>query len=619
MSLWGYSQTLSVSSFRLLESDLTANTSGTTEKDQNGETAALIKVVTTQMGFSFDCGSLGIVKTVQKPSEVWVYVPHGIKKMTVSHPQLGLLRDYNIPVPIEAARTYELVLTSGTVQTIVRQDAGGQYFVLTIEPENAVVYIDDNEVEVNNAVVSKLLSYGKHTYRITAPLYHSEAGFAEIGKSKLEQTISLKPDYGIVSLSTTPEEGANVYLDDEAEPIGVTPVTTKKLSKGLHRFKIQKSGYVSKDVSFDVKGDGSTQFLPIAMEQNFGILKVKLPEVCDFYINNEKIDIGAWNGRLSEGLYYLEARRPSHRPSTMNLTVTKGKTQSITMPDPTPIVGMLDISSTPINATVQLDGNKLGSTPNIFNNVLVGSHVLTIKHDGYNEITEFVEIKEGEVCKKTYQLETITKPSMQPVSSGISDHSYSLNSYRTRDGGDYYGDMKDGKPNGRGKTSYRNGDTYEGEYYKGLRTGYGTYTFSDGERYEGQWLSDQQHGHGTFYFKNGSQYVGEWFRDYQQGHGVMYYFNGDKYDGNWYQDHRNGKGIYTSKSGASYDGEWRYDEKWGKGRYTFADGVYVDGTWSQNRLVSVESVKSSKGKTIEGTWADVLIELLKKGVYDNTM
>lgn len=42
---------IGVSKFRLLETDLTANTSGTTEKDQNGETSALIKVVTTQTGF----------------------------------------------------------------------------------------------------------------------------------------------------------------------------------------------------------------------------------------------------------------------------------------------------------------------------------------------------------------------------------------------------------------------------------------------------------------------------------------------------------------------------------------------------------------------------------------
>ena len=125
-----YCQNISVKSFRLLENDLTANTAGTTVLDQNGDKAALVKVVTTQTGFSFDCGSIGVVKTEQKPSEIWVYVPQGARRITISHPQLGILRDYEFSMPIERARTYEMVLTTGKVQTLVQQDAGGQYLIL---------------------------------------------------------------------------------------------------------------------------------------------------------------------------------------------------------------------------------------------------------------------------------------------------------------------------------------------------------------------------------------------------------------------------------------------------------------------------------------------------------
>ena len=63
-------QNISVSSFRLLETDLTANTAGTMEHDQNGEVAALIKVVTPEKGFTFDGGSLGIVDTEQHIGEI---------------------------------------------------------------------------------------------------------------------------------------------------------------------------------------------------------------------------------------------------------------------------------------------------------------------------------------------------------------------------------------------------------------------------------------------------------------------------------------------------------------------------------------------------------------------
>ena len=184
-------QSISVKSFRLLEMDLTANTAGTTELDQNGDKAALIKVVTTETGFSFDCGSIGVVKTVQKPSEIWVYVPQGARRMTISHPRLGILRDYEIPMPIEKARTYEMVLTTGQIQTIVQQDAGGQYLIMKVSPPSAIVKIDNIEAQVENGIVSKFLQYGKHIYSVSDPFYKDDQGIIEIGSERKEMDIYL--------------------------------------------------------------------------------------------------------------------------------------------------------------------------------------------------------------------------------------------------------------------------------------------------------------------------------------------------------------------------------------------------------------------------------------------
>ena len=100
-------QELAVQSFVLAETDLTANTPGTIVKDQNGNVCALIKVETTQKGFTFDVGVLGVMSVVEQPGEIWVYVPFGVRKITVQHPQLGVLRDYQIPCAIKRA-----VLTS---------------------------------------------------------------------------------------------------------------------------------------------------------------------------------------------------------------------------------------------------------------------------------------------------------------------------------------------------------------------------------------------------------------------------------------------------------------------------------------------------------------------------
>ena len=58
-----------------------------------------------------------------------------------------------------------------------------------------------------------------------------------------------------------------------------------------------------------------------------------------------------------------------------------------------------------------------------------------------------------------------------------------LGSATTKDGGIYQGELLQGKPYGKGTTSYSNGNTYEGEYVKGKRQGYGIYTFKQARYY----------------------------------------------------------------------------------------------------------------------------------------
>jgi hypothetical protein len=60
---------ISVQSFKVLGNDLTARLQNPVI-DQNGEKCALIRVVTTESGFEFEAGVLGIMKTVKKNRRV---------------------------------------------------------------------------------------------------------------------------------------------------------------------------------------------------------------------------------------------------------------------------------------------------------------------------------------------------------------------------------------------------------------------------------------------------------------------------------------------------------------------------------------------------------------------
>ena len=49
------------------------------------------------------------------------------------------------------------------------------------------------------------------------------------------------------------------------------------------------------------------------------------------------------------------------------------------------------------------------------------------------------------------------------LSTTLFGQTVEIGSCITKDGGNYYGQMFRGKPNGKGKTTYKKGDVYEGE------------------------------------------------------------------------------------------------------------------------------------------------------------
>ena len=71
-----------------------------------------------------------------------------------------------------------------------------------------------------------------------------------------------------------------------------------------------------------------------------------------------------------------------------------GKT--ITLPAPTPIYGSLNVESTPIGATIYIDGKEMGKTPRYINKVLIGQHRVRLVKEGYEECSELVSIAKDE-------------------------------------------------------------------------------------------------------------------------------------------------------------------------------------------------------------------------------
>lgn len=380
---------ISVKSFRKLESDLDARVHHQLT-DQNGDICAIIKVVTTQSGFSFDGGTMGIVKTVPKNAEIWVYVPWGIKRLTITHPQLGLLRDYMIPMPIEKATVYELVLISGRIETTVVEEIASQWLVLTPEPANAMVYINDEFVKTGEYMAK--LKPGTYTYRVELPLYHTEAGRLEMGVEKKNMNIKLKPAYGYISVNSQPENGAQVFVNGKLLT-ATTPLTTEPIASGEHTVQVVKEMYQPAVQKVTVT-DGQTTPLTVRLQPNFAELSVNAPAGAGIVVNNEQKGVGSWNGRLSAGIYSVEARLAKHKVAKQDVELVTGEKRTIEL-RPTPIYGSLDVISSPAGAKIHIDGKEYGETPVTLNRMLIGDYIVVLSRQGYSTVRKSISINEG--------------------------------------------------------------------------------------------------------------------------------------------------------------------------------------------------------------------------------
>ncbi|MGM9812319.1 MAG: TonB family protein [Muribaculaceae bacterium] len=324
-----WAQGISVTSFKPLPDDLTANIAGSMEKDQNGEVAALIKVVTTQTGFTFEGGMAGIVKTKQEAGEIWVYVPHGIQKITIKHPQLGVLRNYYFPCAIDAARTYEMVLASGEVRTVVTQDAGGSYLVISLQPKTAVVYIDDQLQENDGSgEMMKALTYGEHQYRVEANGYMPEAGIVTIGKEKKVLNIKLQSALATLTVNST-TSGTQIVVNEQVKGSGNW---SGNLTPGMYIIEGRLDSHRSQKMSVTLGKQEQKAITIPALEPMYGMLDVSYKPIgAEVWLDGKQLGASPdIYKNVFAGTHKLTIKKAGYTDHTETITLAEGEKKVVT-------------------------------------------------------------------------------------------------------------------------------------------------------------------------------------------------------------------------------------------------------------------------------------------------
>ena len=398
---WG--QNMSIASFKMDESDQTANVSPTMKRDNNGEKSALIKIITTQKNFSFDVGSLGVTATEwqnsEHPGEIWLYVPNGVFRITIQHPQFGTIKDYDLGQRLQKGRTYVMELTSDQVNTLVVDYDNSQVLDVDIFPHDAELYINGLKQSLDHkGNVSITLPFGTHNYRVVANNYHPEESQVIINDKENKQTLSvaLKQAFGYLNVNSTPEStGGELYIDDVK--IGMLPISHFPLKSGMHRLSINQKLYFPYSENIAVTDSATVSITPI-LKPNYAEYEIIVDGDKDaqIYDNGELLGNGRWTGKLESGAHIIEAKKISHTTVTQKVNVVKDTHRKVSMSKPMPIYGTIEIKTTPSNATVYLDGEKKGETDFINSQVLIGQHHVKIELKGHKTEEFEINVMEGQ-------------------------------------------------------------------------------------------------------------------------------------------------------------------------------------------------------------------------------
>ena len=412
-----FSQSISVASFSLDENDLTANTEGTIVLDQNGEKCALIKVETTQTGFTFDVGSLSICKTEQHPGEIWLYVPYGVNRITISHPVLGILRDHDLGMSVQRARTYILKLTTDRVVTNVIDDSQKQMLVLNVSPPNAEISISGiRETPDINGQLRKELSFGSYSYRITADKYHPVEGIITINDPINQHVlnVSLKQAFGYLSIQLVDNNSeTEVFINKKKYTF---PFNRIPLESGKYEVQILRPLYKPYTTTIQISDSLNTTIRPI-LDENFAQVTVNTTKTASIWIDNEYKGVGTWKGPLELGKHRIESRQESHTTTIKEVQINSKNAITFSCEPPKPISGGVYVLSTPSSADVQIDGKQVGKTPLLLKDVLIGEKTVRISKTGYKAEEFNLTVTEGKTTEVSKELSnySLVKFTSDPV------------------------------------------------------------------------------------------------------------------------------------------------------------------------------------------------------------
>jgi TonB family protein len=208
---------------------------------------------------------------------------------------------------------------------------------------------------------------------------------------------------GAILVSTTPA-GASVSIDGAA-PLK-SPAKAEQIAPGSHHVTITLEGFDPVELTAEVKGSKTTNLGSVALQAIYGSLDLtSTPDSLEFALRPaadpaaKPARTGRTPASLAEvphGDYLVTFTRPGCRDHVEKVTIVKGAKSTV---DTKYLDGSLELTSDPSGASVNKDGEFLGTTPLTLHDLTPKTASFDLTLPGYDPTPISCEIPEGQTLK----------------------------------------------------------------------------------------------------------------------------------------------------------------------------------------------------------------------------
>lgn len=216
---------------------------------------------------------------------------------------------------------------------------------------------------------------------------------------------NVKPANSIaaVMVKNSAPDAKEVYLGNVDESGSIA----RNLEYGTYTYRVMADNYHTCEGKFTLNNKIKTFIEDVTLRPNFSQMTFVVNSNADIYINGVKKGTGKWTGILKAGQYQVECRQANHKPTSQYVTVEENDNRRITLTAPEPIMGMVAVTSTPLGASIMIDGKDYGVTPKNLD-IVTGLHTVELSMNGYTPSKETIEVNETGVTSLDKQLSRST-------------------------------------------------------------------------------------------------------------------------------------------------------------------------------------------------------------------